>query len=257
MDKASSEQVVPPALNIILRTCDHSSVHNRERFIKVPKRELIARCLRSLIASMNLCPESLVLRILDDHSSAETLALIRDSIARSFHPAEIVPLRETGNPASLAESYRMADQYKNLIYFVEDDYLHYPGALPEMLAAYRFFSAKLGSAEVAIAPYDSPWNYYEGADVCRIVPGQGRPWRTHTKTTATVLITPKTLATFRSTFDALSRYGIDPSVTEASTINQIWKRGVTLFTPIPALAFHMEDTPPVYEDWKPLWKMYK
>ncbi len=244
----------PVVLDIILRTCDRvHSVHAGKRFVTVSKREITTRCISSLVASMNRCTEPLALHIIDDHSSPELLSKMREITEALKHPVEIEALESTGNGASLAAAYRKADRCKNLIYFVEDDYLHYPEAIFGMLSSYFAFRAKLGELEVGVAPCDDPNNYVR-MDQCRIVPGVKRPWRTNVHTTGTLLVHATTFRKFRSNFDALTRYGIDPTVTEETTINRIWTQGgVILFTPIPSLAFHMQDTPPQYEDWQALW----
>ena len=65
--------------------------------------------------------------------------------------------------ASIKESFNYIKNCKDLIYFVEDDYIHKKNALVEMLFAYEKFSSILKN-EIFILSTDYPYLYKKMSD---------------------------------------------------------------------------------------------
>jgi glycosyltransferase involved in cell wall biosynthesis len=251
-------------LDIHLQTHSETSVHGAHRYVAAAKSEVMLRCTRSLVTSINRADADIILRVFDDHSSPEAVITLRRILATCVHPVEFVALEDTGyNASCLASFSRARDDARELIYFVEDDYLHTPSAIPEMLEAQALFKEKLGGQEVALHPYDDPKNYWSAIfsqESCRVVYGGKRHWRTNTHTTNTCWIEVGTLKRNWERFERLARYSSTPygrahHIFEASTINEIWREQVSLFTPIPSLALHLqyEEHKDPYLDWKQWW----
>ncbi|OBI59752.1 hypothetical protein A5706_01315 [Mycobacterium sp. E796] len=251
-------------LDIHLQTHSETSVHGAHRYVGAAKSEVMLRCTRSLVTSVNQADANIILRVFDDHSSPEAVTALRRILATCKHSVEFVALEDTGyNASCLASFSRARDDARELIYFVEDDYLHTPSAIPEMLEAQALFKEKLGGQEVALHPYDDPKNYWSvifSQENCRVVYGGKRHWRTNTHTTNTCWIEVGTLTRNWERFERLARYSSTPygrahHIFEASTINEIWREQVSLFTPIPSLALHLqyEEHKDPYLDWKKWW----
>lgn len=251
-------------LDIHLQTHSETSVHGAHRYVGAAKSEVMLRCTRSLVTSINQADADIILRVFDDHSSPEAVTALRRILATCRHPVEFVALEDSGyNASCLASFSRARDDARELIYFVEDDYLHTPSAIPEMLEAQALFKEKLGGREVALHPYDDPKNYWGvifSQESCRVVYGGKRHWRTNTHTTNTCWIEVGTLKRNWERFERLARYSSTPygrahHIFEASTINEIWREQVSLFTPIPSLALHLqyEEHKDPYLDWKEWW----
>lgn len=246
-------------LKVILRTCSGPNVHKGERFVAVSKEDLLYVCVASLVRSLAESASSadLSLAVIDDHSSGSCVQKIKSLLAACPFRTELISLEETGNPTSLRASYGYARNFaEQAIYFVEDDYLHSPSAISEMIASYEDFSGNLGGVPVAIAPSDDP-GYYLPNEIApsRVVIGRRRHWRTSRSTTGTFMTSKEVLTGYWEIFSMFARYGEYPGVTERNTINKIWENAVTLFSPIPSLAAHMqfsENIPPFF-DWKRLW----
>lgn len=251
-------------LDIHLQTHSDISVHGPHRYVGAPKSEIMLRCARSLVTSINQADGDIVLRVFDDHSSAETVSVLRRILSTCTYPVEFVALEDRGyNASCLASFSRAREDAREVVYFVEDDYLHTPSAIEEMLAAHALFKDKLGGREVALHPYDDPKNYWSmifSREDCRVVYGTKRHWRTNTHTTNTCWVEAGTLRRNWELFDRLGRYsstpyGVANHIFEASTINEIWREQVTLFTPIPSLALHLqyEEHKDPYLDWEEWW----
>jgi len=146
-------------LDIITRIHDGENVHSSPRFVKESKQEIIYRCLRSLVKCIKEIPSEyrVKLTIVDDHSKPETL----ENVKKIAGPAAtIVNLDTKGNGESMKVCYKVALENKaDLIYFCEDDWLHFPGCLAKMLEAWKLTTVSSGNQPVSIAPGDCWWDY--------------------------------------------------------------------------------------------------
>lgn len=251
-------------LDIHLQTHSDTNVHGAQRYVGAPKSEVMLRCARSLVTSLNRAEGDIVLRVFDDHSSRQALAALHRILAECAHPVEFIAVEGNGyNASCLASFSRARDDARDVVYFVEDDYLHAPSAIPEMSEAYALFKERLGGREVALHPYDDPKNYWGvifSQQDCRVVHGPRRHWRTNTHTTNTCWLEAVTLRRNWALFERLALYSSTPygranNIHEASTINTIWREQVPLYTPIPSLALHLqfEEHIDPYLDWQDWW----
>ncbi|OBI14232.1 hypothetical protein A5714_14085 [Mycobacterium sp. E2462] len=251
-------------LDIHLQTHSELSVHGSDRYVGAPKSEIMLRCAQSLVASINEATCDIVLRVFDDHSSPKAVAALHRILDRCSCPVEFVALTERGYNASCLASFSTARTVaRDLVYLVEDDYLHTPSAVAEMLEAHALFKKRFGGREVALHPYDDPKNYWGpifSHEDCRVVYGSDRHWRTNTHTTNTCWVEAETLRRNWPLFEQLALhsstpYGVEQHIFEASTINTIWREQALLFTPIPSLALHLqyEEHRDPYIDWSQWW----
>jgi FkbM family methyltransferase len=252
-----------PSIDIILRTHSFIDIHANPtpRYCGVDKTTLIEKCIKSLVQSANNYRGNINFIWFDDHSSKDMIDRVFEVFSKSKHPVEFNALEQRGwNASGHAQFDRGRSSTADLVYFVEDDYLHYPTAIEEMVQAYRTFKRNLGD-EIAIHPYDDPDNYLPlFIDECRIVLGKKRHWRTNKYSTFTFMCNPDIVRKFWSRFytvatEYMTEWGEKNQIQEGTTINHIWRWEVKLFTPIPSVALHMgyERQLDPFIDWKALW----
>ena len=251
-----------PSFDIVLRTClrgDIGAVGARRCF-ELPKRELVRGCLASLIASANAanlnCPDTdITLTILDNLSSDEGLSIIKAELAKAKFSTELGSpgLEFLNNGESMRQNYGYGRKHgRDVIYFVEDDYLHDRSAITEIIRAYSKLSGAYGK-DVVLFPADNP-EEYRHVNPSQILLGSERHWRRSWMTTFTCVTTKAIMDTHWGKYNGLGEYGVNPNVSEHNTINLIY-REVPCLTPIPSLAVHMqmfEHIPP-YVDWRNWW----
>lgn len=258
MDKTEA-----PSLDIILRTHDFIDIHSSQngRYCNVSKTELICKCVKSLVKSANNYNGKVKFIWLDDHSSQSTIDKLYAIFSETKHEVEFVPLELRGwNSSGYEQFERGRASTADLVYFVEDDYLHYPTAIDEMVDAYQTFQRNLG-LDVAIHPFDDPDNYLpKYIDECRVVLGKSRRFRTNKYATFVFLCSPELIRKHWSRFytlatEYMTEWGENNKIHEGTTINHIWRWESKLFTPIPSLALHMgfEEQIDPFLDWKALW----
>jgi len=246
-------------LSIILRTHDTNSVHTNKRFIEASKKEIVQKCVGSLLSSISSYEnkDNISLTVIDDHSSNNTIDFIKNGLSSLDCKTNFIPLSSTGNSESMKKAYEIGLTDKNdLIYFVEDDYFHKMESINIMMNDWKFFTEKLESRPIILVPYDDPFNYsQEHMLPTRVVYGIDRHWRQSYHTTWTMFMSKWALMHFWDKFMAFSQYGVDPKINEDNTINLLYSKfGILLFNPLPFLAFHVCDTPPFVGDWKSLWE---
>lgn len=255
-------------LEIILRTCDVKNVHDdwRVRYCKLPKNELIMGCLNSLIRSCQNV-EGVKLTVMDDHSSEQTTNEIKLKLENSNIPFEFISLEGTGyNNSAHQQFLRCRDSEYELVYSVEDDYLHCPTAIMEMIESYELFEQRIPNTIVVIHPFDTPPDYNPPSRKDFIVHGSHRHWRTGVSTTNVLFARPKLFRDFWEIFEVLAlKYNGDyitprtEHYDESNTIEKIWNGGPAVrFNPIPSLALHMQfdEQKEPFIDWEVWWKEY-
>ena len=144
------------SLLIIFRTNSNIEIwdQNKKRIFETDKIEYVKRSLNSLIKSIKHLKENypsikIDLIVLDDKSTHENLDKIRNILDNSKQNYEIVNHNSSeykniiksqktndtfSNLSSLLKCFELGkDKGKDLIYFVEDDYLHFRYSLEKMI----------------------------------------------------------------------------------------------------------------------------
>jgi len=245
--------------HIIFRSCSGVyTFHNDINRIgeSITKQEIILRCLNSLVNSINLTNNNfkLKLTIVDDHSNSDCLSNIETILKKCKCDNNIVNLAETGNGNSLKECYNIAKVSDNdLIFFVEDDYLHNSNVINEMLLSYNIISSHI-QKEIALFPCDYPDNYTrpELLNIPSFIAlGNSCHWKTIINSTSTFLCTKKLINDNWNVFDEMTNFKLG----SVNNFYKIWRsNNAFLLSPLPSLSIHLhQNTKSSFIDWKKLW----
>lgn len=266
------EPTSPINVHVILRTCDRANVHNdwRVRYCDLEKDEIIKGCFTSLIkAIQNATWYTVKLTVLDDHSSESTVEFLQTTGSR-LDNFELIRLEEKGYQNSGYQQFLCAKNTESdLVYCVEDDYLHQTSALTEMVDAYFLFKSKLNNPNIVLYPFDAPECYDPPAAPAWVVHGTKRHWRSGIYSTFVLFTVPDLIRQHWNLFETLAlnysgmylRKGKENEFryTEDNTIWNIWRHGEALrFNPIPSLALHLQFDQQLdpFVDWKEWWAKY-
>jgi hypothetical protein len=257
------------SLDIIIRSHDKSNISKFPRFISVSKRELIEGCITSLINSANQCKNKINIIILDDHSSQEFLHNLKNILKTSKHPTKIISLEKGGpNKSALQQFEYCKNSTADLVYSVEDDYLHSLSAVEEMLYEYDNLSTKYNLPQpLCIFPWDQPEDYEPKHNAPELIMrGQYRHWKTGWSTTFTMMTSPKVFQDHWNLFETLATEyrewdgngNKNDTIHEGNTISYIWSKHIIRINPIPSLVLHMQShlQEDPYIDWKYWWNTY-
>lgn len=243
-------------LTIIARTCGRVFAIHGTRYVEKNKREIIQTCISSLVTSINQVEgHNIKLFVLDDHSNDEVLDDLKNILAKCKFPTQLISVTDgTGASHTCYRVYDLVEkECTDLWYHIEDDYLHFPEAIQDMLDTVNKFEEDTG-AMIAINPHDDIWRYTREIYHSILLLGPYRHYRTVLHSTYTCLASKAIYDKYRNHFQDAAEWILRKG--ENETINQVWaKEDVMLFSPIPSLAQHLmepggEDP---YIDWQALW----
>jgi len=245
-------------LTIILRTCGKVFSLHGTRYVDKTKPEIINVCVSSLINSINNVTEhDIELFVIDDHSPAECLADIRKIVSQCNFPSQVISLEGTGITGAsetCKKVYQLVEQHcTDLWYHVEDDYLHFPEAINDMIETVSQLEENTDKM-IAINPHDDIWRYTRQIYHSILLLGPYRHYRTVLHTTYTCLASRAIFDKYQNHFNDAATWILRKD--ENETINQVWgKDDVMLFSPIPSLALHLmeESGKDPYIDFDTLW----
>ena len=244
----------------------------KKRLFEQPKIEYSIRSINSLIKAITVCRNKYpVIKIktiiVDDQSKKDNLDKIRKLI--QDQNIEIIPLdhekyksiikkqekTETfSNLASLLQSFEIGkNQSDDLIFFIEDDYIHSETMLDEMISSYERIASQLKN-DIIMCPADYPYLYMND-EKTNILIGSNRHWRTINKTLCTFMLSKNLLNKYWENFykTCLDRH--DPF---EKYINEIYENEVCI-SPIKSLSLHLTNVNSSYGlspflDYKKLWE---
>ena len=244
---------------------------SKKRLFEQPKIEYSIRSINSLINSINFCKKKypnlkIKTLIIDDNSKEENLNRIKKLI--NNYNIKIIPLdhkkyeakikkqksKETfSNLASLLQSFEIGkDMGEDLIFFVEDVYLHFEPMLEEMIASYERIASQIGK-DIFMCPTDYPFLYMNN-EKTNILIGNKRHWRTTKKTLCTFMTSKKLLDQYWEMFQKTCSDRNDPF---EKYLNEIYLKEFC-FSPLKSLSLHLTNINSSYGlspfiDYKKLW----
>jgi len=248
---------------------------NKKRLFEQPKIEYSYRSINSLVKSIDFCQNkypNLKIKtiIVDDNSEDKNLNRIKKLIEgkninivslnykRYKNSITEQKTKETfSNLASLMNSFEIGkNQGEDLIFFIEDDYLHFKPMLEEMVASYERIASQL-KKDLFMCPSDYPYLYMSNQKTNLLI-GNKRHWRTINKTLCTFMTSKNLLNKYWENFEKTCLDRNDPF---EKYINEIYDNEICI-SPIKSLSLHLTNINSSYGlapfiDYKKLWEENK
>jgi hypothetical protein len=260
---------------IIFRTNTDVEIwdQNKKRLFEEPKIEYSLRALKSLIRSINFSKTKypnikFKTIIVDDKSKDENLNKLKKLIDRSGLDMGITPLNHDkykdtikqqkndqtfSNLASLLQSFELGKEHADdLVFFIEDDYLHFEPMMEEMIASYERIASQVNK-EIFMCPADYPYLYMNN-EKTNILIGNKRHWRTINQTLCTFMTTKSLLDKYWDNFYNTCLNRNDPF---EKYLNEIYTQEFCI-SPLKSLALHLTNINSSYGlspfiNYKKLW----
>ena len=262
-------------LLIIFRTNSNVEIwdQNKKRIFEEKKIVYVEKSLKSLVKSIKLSKEnlpslSIELKVLDDNSEIENLKKIKNILEHSNLNYEIIKhdiskykdiikdqkTKETfSNLSTLLTSFNIGkDEGEDLIFFVEDDYIHFDNMITEVVKTYERVSSQLGR-DIFICPSDYPYLYMSN-EKTNILIGNNRHWRTVKQTLCTFFVSKSLIDQYWDSFEKNCNDRHDPF---EKYLNYIYEKEICI-SPLNSLSVHMTNVNSGYGlspfiDYKKLW----
>jgi len=252
---------------------------NKKRLFDQNKSEYTFRSLNSIIASLHQAKITFPkikfdIVVIDYNSKKEDLEQIKRQLVNSNFKNSIISLdvnefinnikkvnaknenvteNQISNMSNIHKSLLVGkNQSNDLIYFVEDDYLHKHDAINEMIFTYERISSQINQ-ELILCPTDYPYLYTK-IDPTNIFLGANKHWRKIDETLCTFLTSKILLEKYWEKFISMCQFEHYPF---EQPLHDIYKTEYCL-SPIPSLALHCTNVNSIYGlspnmDWKKIW----
>jgi len=269
------------SLTVIFRSCTNVNLlnQNKKRIFDKEKSEYTFRSLNSIIVSLNNAKINLPqikfdIVVIDHNSKNNDLDQMKKQLDNSKLQNTIISLNVSefknkinkiteknknvtdssiSNMSNIHKSLIHAkNQCDDLIYFVEDDYLHQKETFTEMVFTYERLSSQL-KKELILCPSDYPFLYSKFENT-KIFLGSSLHWRTIDQTLCTFLTSKNIILNYWEKFVSMCQYEHYPFEKPLHNIYQ----SEYCFSPIPSLALHCTNINSAYGispnmNWRKLW----
>jgi len=268
------------SLDVIIRTCSSVNMltQSKKRIFEQDKIEYTLRSINSILRSINYAKEfhtgvNIKITVIDHNSSNENLKKIKDLLNSSTIEFNLLNLdisefenkikkinerneetipNQISNMSNIYKSLILSKMSKDLIYFVEDDYIHELDGFTEMLFTYERIASLTGS-ELIICPTDYPYLYVQ-AENTNIYLGEKYHWRKIDETLCTFLTSKQLVEKHWDKFLSMCTFEHYPF---ESPLHEIYKQELCI-SPIPSIAIHCTNINSIYglspnKDWKKIW----
>ena len=269
------------AITVIYRSCTNVNMltQNKKRLFEKKKSEYTFRSLNSLISSLKLAKKSMHeiefdIVIVDYNSEKNDLDQLNNQLNKSHFKNSIVSLdvnefknkiekinakkesvtnNQISNMSNIYKSLLIAkNQCKDLVYFVEDDYLHEQETIREMIFTYERISSQINQ-ELFLCPTDYPYLYINPSPT-NVFLGSSKHWRRVDETLCTFLTSTKMLEKYWDKFTSMCSFEHYPF---EQPLHDIYRSEYCL-SPIPSLAIHCTNVNSVFGlspniNWKKIW----
>jgi len=268
------------ALDIILRTCASVNMltQSKKRIFEKDKSEYTLKTLKSIINSINFNKElfnkiKLKITIIDHNSNKQVISEFGELLKNQFFKSEILKLdldlyakqidkineegkevtkNQISNMSNIHQSLEIAKNCEDLIYFVEDDYIHKIDAIEEMIFTYERISSQLNK-ELILCPSDYPY-LYNNLEKSNIFLGNKYHWRSVEETLCTFLTSKNVINQYWEEFISTCKKEHYPF---EKPFHAIYKKELCI-SPMPSLATHFTNINSVYGispfiNYKKLW----
>jgi len=269
------------SLTVIFRSCTivNMLTQNKKRLFDEDKSEYTFRSLNSVIKSLNHSIKSFPkinfdIIVVDHNSKNEDLVKIKNLLSKSNIKNSVVNLNvsefsnnikkvnaknenvtdnQISNMSNIHKSLLLAKkQSDDLIYFVEDDYIHLKDTFNEIILSYERISSQLNK-ELILCPTDYPYLYTK-IDPSSIFLGAIKHWRRVEETLCTFCTSKIIIDKYWDKFVSMCQYEHYPF---EQPLHEVYKTEYCL-SPIPSLAIHCTNVNSIFGlspniDWKKIW----
>ena len=273
------------SLTVIFRSCTNINMltQNKKRLFEQKKSEYTFRSLNSIIVSLKNAQESfpeikLNIFVVDYNSKNDDLNQIKKQLNKSKIINSIISLNideftlyikkvneknervtqnQMSNMSNIHKSFLIAKKHcDDLIYFVEDDYIHNQESMKEMIITYERISSQINK-EIILCPADYPYLYTK-IDNTNIFLGLNRHWRKVDETLCTFFTSKKILEKHWDKFISMCQFEHYPF---EKPLHDIYKSEYC-FSPIPSLALHCTNVNSIFGlspnmNWNEVWEENK
>ena len=268
------------SLDILIRSCASVGMltQSKQRIFEKEKIEYTLRSINSIIKSSELAKQlmpnlNINLTVIDHNSGEQNLKKIQNLLDNSNLNHNLINLdlsefdnrikktnaknenvtpNQLSNMSNIYKSLDLSKKLDDLIYFVEDDYIHELNSISEMILTYERIASQI-SNELILCPTDYPYLYTKTENT-NVILGEKSHWRKINETLCTFLTSKQIVEKHWAKLISMCEFEHYPF---ESPLHEIYKEELCL-SPIPSIAIHCTNINSIYglspnKDWKKIW----
>ncbi len=267
------------SLDIIFRTCMSVEMltQNKKRIFEKDKSEYTLRSINSVIKSYlssNSLKDIVVKFKIVDHKSKRSdldridklfknynlnyelihldVSKFENEINKINDEKKQVTSNQISNMSNIYQSLLVSKNSKDLIYFIEDDYLHSLDSLEEMVFTYERIASQI-NGELFICSTDYPYLYNKFENT-KILLGNSYHWRKINETLCSFLTSKSMVNKYWKKLVSMCEHEHVPF---EKPLHDIYEKELCI-SPIPSLSVHCTNINSIYGlspnvDWKKIW----
>ena len=248
------------SLDVIIRSCSSVNMltQNKKRIFEKNKIEYTLRSINSILKSVSYSKKyhpdiNIKIIVVDHNSSLENLEKIKNllnssttkfkllnlditefesEIKKTNEKDEKIKPNQISNMSNIYKSLLLSKSSEDLVYFVEDDYIHKKESLGEMIFTYEKIASNIGR-ELFLCPVDYPY-LYKNIENTNIVIGHRYHWRTVKESLLTFLTSKEMI---NKHWEGLVKMCTQEHSPFETPLHQIYENEICL-SPVPSLAMH-------------------
>ena len=269
------------SLDILIRSCASVGMltQSKQRIFEKEKIEYTLRSINSIIKSSKFAKElmpnlNINLTVIDHNSGEQNLKKIQNLLDNSNLNHNLINLdlsefdsrikktnaknenvtpNQLSNMSNIYKSLDLSKKLDDLIYFVEDDYIHELNSISEMILTYERIASQI-SNELILCPTDYPYLYTKTENT-NVFLGEKSHWRKINETLCTFLTSKQIVEKHWAKLISMCEFEHYPF---ESPLHEIYKEELCL-SPIPSIAIHCTNINSIYglspnKDWKKIWE---
>lgn len=269
------------SLDILIRSCASVGMltQSKQRIFEKEKVEYTLRSINSIIRSSKFAKElmpnlTINLTVIDHNSGEQNLKKIQNLLDNSNLNHNLINLdlsefdnrikktnaknenvtpNQLSNMSNIYKSLDLSKKLDDLIYFVEDDYIHELNSISEMILTYERIASQI-SNELILCPTDYPYLYTKTENT-NVFLGEKSHWRKINETLCTFLTSKQIVEKHWAKLISMCEFEHYPF---ESPLHEIYKEELCL-SPIPSIAIHCTNINSIYglspnKDWKKIWE---
>ena len=269
------------SLDILIRSCASVGMltQSKQRIFEKEKIEYTLRSINSIIRSSKFAKElmpnlNINLTVIDHNSGEQNLKKIQNLLDNSNLNHNLINLdlsefdtrikktnaknenvtpNQLSNMSNIYKSLELSKKLDDLIYFVEDDYIHELNSISEMILTYERIASQI-SNELILCPTDYPYLYTKTENT-NVFLGEKSHWRKINETLCTFLTSKQIVEKHWAKLIGMCEFEHYPF---ESPLHEIYKEELCL-SPIPSIAIHCTNINSIYglspnKDWKKIWE---
>ena len=184
------------------------------------------------------------------------ISKFENKIEKINEKGEEVTTNQISNMANINQSLLEAKSAEDLIYFVEDDYVHQRNSISEMIFTYERISSQLNK-DIILCPADYPYLYAKN-EITQNFLGHKHHWRKIGETLCTFLTSREIIEKYWEKYLSMCKKEHAPF---EKPLHYIYEKELCI-SPVPSLAVHLTNINSIFGlspnvDWEKIWEENK